>query len=254
MTYTRDKMGNIKYSGLIFALLDAIAVKLNFTYEVREPADGLWGTKVGGEWSGMMRQVVDKDVFLAAASFAVSSERSKDVDFTAAIDFQPYGFMYRRPEEITRATIFIKPFSPFVWLCLFISLILVGPIFWVVHTSTPAYEYMNAVNDFGFFKLQYCFFFCYSSLLQQGCPTVPVVDSGRIYAGFWLLFTIIMTVSYLGNIFAFLYSPQIEFPINTLDQVMTRSHSWGVLGGSVIENYLQVKEAYLLSVHCHSTP
>ena len=127
-----------------------------------------------------------------------------------------------------------------VWLCLLITLIIVGPIFWFVHINSSVYKYLDAVNEFGFFKLQYCVFFCYSSLLQQGCPAVPLADSGRIFAGFWLLFTIIMTVTYMGNLFAFLFSPQIEFPINTLDEVITKSNSWGVLGGSVIEHYLQV--------------
>jgi hypothetical protein len=31
------------YSGLIFALLNEVARKLNFTYIVVEPPDGLWG-------------------------------------------------------------------------------------------------------------------------------------------------------------------------------------------------------------------
>lgn len=240
MTYKRDKMGNIKYSGLIFAMLDIIAKQLNFTYHVIEPMDGMWGTKDGGEWNGMMKQLVDKDVFLAAASFAVSGERSEAVDFTSSIDVQPYGFMYRRPREINRAGLFIKPFSPFVWLCLGITTLIIGPIFWLVHTNSPAYKYNNTVSEVGFFKLHYCVFFCFGSLLQQGCPSVPVADSGRTFTGFWLLFTIIMTVTYMGNIFAFLYSPQIEFPKNTLDDVLEQSNSWGLLNGSAINHYLQV--------------
>merc|ERR1719500_806503 len=80
-------------------------------------------------------------------------------------------------------------------------------------------------------------------MMQQGAPTVPVADSGRIFTGFWLLFTIIISVTYMGNLFAFLFSPQIEFPINSLDIMVKKGAAegitWGVLGGSVIEQYLQ---------------
>ena len=33
-------------SGLIFEVMDQISRKLNFSYSVREPADGLWGAQV----------------------------------------------------------------------------------------------------------------------------------------------------------------------------------------------------------------
>ena len=32
-----------------------VSYKLNFTYMVRQPADGQWGIKEGGGWNGMIR-------------------------------------------------------------------------------------------------------------------------------------------------------------------------------------------------------
>ena len=68
-----------------------VSYKLNFTYMVRQPADGQWGIKEGGGWNGMirsgqqvledrlgihvLRQVMDKEVMLGAAAFTVSHER-----------------------------------------------------------------------------------------------------------------------------------------------------------------------------------
>ena len=59
MTYVRDDNGNvIDYSGFVFEVLNQISYKLNFTYEVVEPADKKWGTEVGdGQWDGMVGQV-----------------------------------------------------------------------------------------------------------------------------------------------------------------------------------------------------
>ena len=123
MTYVHDTKGKVKYSGLIFALLDMIGTRLNFTYIVKEPADGLWGTNEDGEWNGMVKQLIDSEVLIAAASFAVSQERQQVVNFTSSIDLQPYSFLYIRPKEISRAGIFIKPFTPFVWLCVTVVLV-----------------------------------------------------------------------------------------------------------------------------------
>ena len=54
----KDDSGKIiGKSGLIFEVLNQISHKLNFSYSVREPADGKWGVRSGaGEWNGMIRQ------------------------------------------------------------------------------------------------------------------------------------------------------------------------------------------------------
>ena len=82
----------------------------------------------------MVKQLIDSEVLIAAASFAVSQERQQVVNFTSSIDLQPYSFLYRRPKEISRAGIFIKPFTPFVWLCVTVVILMMGPIIWI---TTP---------------------------------------------------------------------------------------------------------------------
>merc|ERR1719291_480962 len=109
-----DRVGR---SGLIFEILDQISYKLNFTYVITEPADGAWGVRTaGGDWSGMIGQLVDREVMLGAAAFAISQERKEVVNFTSAIDLHPYAFMYRRPQALSRVQLFIDPFTPWVWL------------------------------------------------------------------------------------------------------------------------------------------
>ena len=251
MTYVQDSKGNVKYSGLIFALLDMIGTRLNFTYIVKEPADGLWGTNADGEWNGMVKQLIDSEVLIAAASFAVSQERQQVVNFTSSIDLQPYSFMYRRPKEISRAGIFIKPFTPFVWLCVTVVMLMMGPIIWIVHRNSYYYKHYDTVNEFGLFNMSNCVLYCYGAVLQQGGPTLPEANSGRLAVGFWWLFVMVIVVTYAGNLFAFLFSPQIEFPINTIEELLRKGKdegiSWGILGGSVIEHYLKVRHYRVLS-------
>ena len=54
----------------------------------------------------------------------------------------------------------------------------------------------------------------------------------------------ITVTTYSGNLVAILTFPQLPFPINTIEKLIekgtTEGMTWGLLGDSVIENYLQV--------------
>ena len=116
----------------------------------------------------MIRQVKDKEVMLAAAAFAISYERMEAVNFTSAIDLQPYAFMYRRPKEVSRAVLFVDPFTPTVWLGIAVMTAIIGPIFYIIHRSSLYYQYYDEVNNYGLFQLTNCVWYCYGAILQQG--------------------------------------------------------------------------------------
>ena len=77
--------------------------QLNFSYVITEPADGAWGVRTaGGDWSGMIGQLVDREVMLGAAAFAISqASRAGDEDSQI---FYNYGedptWVFKRPFSI----------------------------------------------------------------------------------------------------------------------------------------------------------
>ena len=67
--------------------------QLNFSYVITEPADGAWGVRTaGGDWSGMIGQLVDREVMLGAAAFAISQASTAGIVRTfGRIKFRNHG-------------------------------------------------------------------------------------------------------------------------------------------------------------------
>jgi ionotropic glutamate receptor len=94
-------------------MLDEIAERLNFTYIVVPPQDNAFGVKKSGsnEFTGMVGQLIRQEVFMAVAPITISADRQNFVNFSVPFDLQPYTFMFRRPQELSRTFLFVQPFT-----------------------------------------------------------------------------------------------------------------------------------------------
>ena len=74
---------NKSYNGVMFQLLEYVQKSLNFTYEIRQPADGQWGfVNKNGTVTGMVGMVSRNEVDFALGPFALTPERKSVVDYS----------------------------------------------------------------------------------------------------------------------------------------------------------------------------
>lgn len=77
--------------------------------------DRYFGTLQGGNgYNGVLGMVERGEAQLSAAILVINEPRMKSVNFSLPISLEPYTLMFERPQELSRALLFIQPFTPMV--------------------------------------------------------------------------------------------------------------------------------------------
>ncbi|XP_034244940.1 ionotropic receptor 93a [Thrips palmi] len=238
------------YKGLVFEIVNELAKNLNFTYTVMFPHPTDYGFTNDSEiytsrtqdgdlnnafslnvsWDRMLQMVRDNKVFLGAGAFTVTAERKQLVNFTRAISDQPYQFMVVRPRELSRALLFMSPFTAMTWLSIAVSVAAIGPVLHWIHRLSPYYEYHGQRGGKGGLNsLTNCLWYAYGALLQQGGAYLPDADSGRLVVGTWWLVVLVLVTTYCGNLVAALTFPRLETSITSVEELVDASNglTWG---------------------------
>lgn len=96
-------------------MLDEIGGRLNFSYVVVSPVDKSFGKRASnGQFNGVVGMLQRGEAQISAAVLVVDTQRMEVVNFSLPISLEPYTMMIRRPQELSRALLFIDPFTPLV--------------------------------------------------------------------------------------------------------------------------------------------
>nr|XP_033341070.1 ionotropic receptor 93a-like [Megalopta genalis] len=251
--------GEKTYEGLVFDVVKHLGKKLNFTYTVIAPelnkSANPWIAsrfdKLGDIVKGMTmsntrqmpQEVIDlvrqKKVLLAACAYTVNEDGKNAFNFTVPIYVQTYSFLTARPKQLSRALLFASPFTGETWACVAVSIIIMGPILYLIHKCSPYSMQTSGLNS----SFQ-CVWYVYGALLQQGGMYLPQSDSARLLIGVWWLIVMVIVATYSGSLVAFLTFPRMDALILTVEDLISRKDrmTWGFLNGSFLEVYLENAE------------
>ncbi|XP_063930697.1 ionotropic receptor 93a [Zophobas morio] len=255
---TNESGAIVEYTGLIFDVVKELANTLNFTYTVDVVKFGRdsdnnssnsireWSTEVATAETNFIPELIiemvkNKTVAFGACAFTITDKSKRDVNFTKAISVQSYTFLVSRPRELSRALLFMSPFTGDTWLCLSAAIISMGPILYYIHRFSPVYDYKGISKKGGLSSIENCIWYMYGALLQQGGMHLPQSDSARIIVGSWWLVVLVVATTYCGNLVAFLTFPKVDIPITTIDELLGHRDTvtWSLTKGSYLETNLK---------------
>ncbi|GFR27786.1 uncharacterized protein TNCT_218731 [Trichonephila clavata] len=196
-----NKIGDkIVADGLEGKLLNCLAEKLNFEYEVILSPDNQWGSRSeNGTWNGIVGLVQSGKADFAMPAVGITEERMEDIDFTLPYELLEKLFATKEPGEMPKITAFTYPFTRNVW------------ILYVLMTLAAAVLFQRMV--FKNATLLGSFLSVLGSIVSQAMENIRETPWRRVLLGLWLSIATVMPFLYNINFLSFLTMPEkMPFP------------------------------------------
>uniref|UniRef100_A0A671WZJ5 Glutamate receptor n=1 Tax=Sparus aurata TaxID=8175 RepID=A0A671WZJ5_SPAAU len=197
--------------GFCIDILKKLSRTIKFSYDLYLVTNGKHGKMVHGTWNGMIGEVVYRRADMAIGSLTINEERSEIIDFSVPFVETGISVMVARSNGTVSPSAFLEPYSPAVWVMMFVMCLT------VVAVTVFVFEYLSPV---GYNR----------SLITPGGPTftigksvwllwgivfnnsVPIENpkgtTSKIMVLVWAFFAVIFLASYTANLAAFMIQEQ----------------------------------------------
>ncbi|XP_039595930.1 glutamate receptor ionotropic, NMDA 2C [Polypterus senegalus] len=211
---TSEPYGKLCCKGFCIDILKKLARTIKFSYDLYLVTNGKHGKKVKGVWNGMIGEVYYKRADMAIGSLTINEERSEIIDFSVPFVETGISVMVARSNGTVSPSAFLEPYSPAVWVMMFVMCLT------VVAITVFIFEYFSPV---GYNR-------CLTSAKNPGGPTftigksiwllwalvfnnsVPIENpkgtTSKIMVLVWAFFAVIFLASYTANLAAFMIQEQ----------------------------------------------
>ncbi|XP_015776388.1 PREDICTED: glutamate receptor 4-like [Acropora digitifera] len=188
------------YEGFSIDLLERIQKLTGFQYELKISKEG--------KMNSLITDLVNKKAHVAIGAITITATRELDVDFSKPfMDFKISLLMQKSTEEELNLFAFLLPFEMMVWLSTIAVVIGVTFLIYCLDYFSPNGYRATAIasgegegDEFNIFN---SLWFAAGSILQQGADNTPKCASGRILAGAFWFFTMILISTYTANLAAY---------------------------------------------------
>ncbi len=232
-----DPGSKVTYSGVYMELLQYTAEVMNFTYTLREPADGQWGNKVNGTWAGLVGMIAHNESDLIMAPLANTAPRHEVMNFVDhSLILYSDTILVKMPLPDNK-DILHRPFRVTTWLLIvscFFALSMFNCLLVRLNKSEMGENHSTSYA--------HAIWFCTRIFLMQSYTDLDIKlgqGSRLVTAGSWY-FVVIVTSIYSGNLVAFLAAPKVDLPFHNLEELVDQTdYKFGYLRGTAQEHMLR---------------
>ncbi|GFR02676.1 lig_chan-Glu_bd domain-containing protein [Trichonephila clavata] len=205
-----DKTVAEGYEGL---LLNCLAEKLNFEYEVILPPEGGWGSRSeNGTWDGIIGLIQNGKADFGMPALGMTEERSKYLDYSLTYTILEKIFVTKEAGEMPKIAAFTYPFTQNVWI-LYV---------WMMLTASVLFQRIIFRNV----TLLRSFISVLGSIVSQSMENVRETPWRRVLLGLWLSIATVMPFLYNTSFLSFLTMPE-KIPIPRTFEELSKE----ILGG-----------------------
>ncbi|XP_019645316.1 PREDICTED: glutamate receptor 2-like [Branchiostoma belcheri] len=213
------KVGSALYHGYMLDLLEMLASRLNFTWD-------LTGTGKASQ-SKMLETVKSGKYDMVLCPTAMRPNLHGKIEFSLPLVTRGYFLTTKKPDRLHDPRIFkfMKPFSGEVWLCFVAAAVGVSLVLAANGRLNP-YEWARAAGrgevsaeEADNLSLANSLWSTYGASVSQGQEFLPRSVAGRVIAGTWWFFILVIIASYTANLAAFLSHPSVDQTIRSLSDL-----------------------------------
>lgn len=205
--------GETRLEGVELRLLQHAARALNFSYRLVMPADGEWGRKVNGTWTGKVGEVVGGRADLALGGLVYTEERDSVGEYSVLFHNELWGIVCPLSTRLPVWPYIMFPFRAEAAPSVFTFLVVLHVMAFLVGTLVGSQE--------------------------RSGPMDPLTQSlvRTIRAGVSLYFRL-MACLYFWNLYYCIIKPKYEPPVRTSTALLRSGYSWGLVTGTTVPGVL----------------
>lgn len=145
--------------GYCIDLLRALAVRINFTYDLALSPDGQFGhyvlknvssskgVGVKKVWTGLIGEVVGERADMIVAPLTINPERAEFIEFSKPFKYQGITILEKKPSRSSTLVSFLQPFSNTLWILVMVSVHVVALVLYLLDRFSPFGRFKLTTND-----------------------------------------------------------------------------------------------------------
>uniref|UniRef100_A0A8C7Z552 Glutamate receptor n=1 Tax=Oryzias sinensis TaxID=183150 RepID=A0A8C7Z552_9TELE len=200
--------------GFCIDILKKLSRTIKFSFDLYLVTNGKHGKLVHGVWNGMIGEVVYRRADMAIGSLTINEERSEIIDFSVPFVETGISVMVARSNGTVSPSAFLEPYSPAVWVMMFVMCLT------VVAVTVFVFEYFSPVGynrslvsakapGGPTFTIGKSVWLLWGIVFNNSVPIEnPKGTTSKIMVLVWAFFAVIFLASYTANLAAFMIQEQ----------------------------------------------